>query len=214
VVELHAAHGYLVHQFLSPVANHRTDAWGGDFEGRTRLARTIARRLRHAIGPDAVLAVRLSATDWIDGGWDGEQTVELARRLVSDGVDHLDISTGGIDNPPIKAFPGYQVPFAAQVRAGVGQAAGNGADATGGGAGAVGGGAAAGGRDRPTVSAVGVIVEAGQAEKILADGAADAVMLGRKWLQNPHVASDWAAQLGADLHGVVAAPLSMVRWGR
>ncbi|MHB8839674.1 MAG: NADH:flavin oxidoreductase/NADH oxidase, partial [Gemmatimonadaceae bacterium] len=117
VVELHAAHGYLMHQFLSPISNQRTDRYGGSFENRTRLVREVAQGVR-AIWPDKLpLFVRVSATDWTEGGWDIAQTVELARLLKDDGVDLIDCSSGGnAAGARIPLAPGYQVPFAEQVR--------------------------------------------------------------------------------------------------
>jgi hypothetical protein len=123
VVELHAAHGYLLHQFLSPLSNRRNDAWGGDFDGRARLPLECARAVRAAL-PDAVpLAVRVSHTDWVEGGWTTEETVELSRRMKALGVDLLDVSSGGNDpRQRIPVGPGYQVPGADAVRRGAGVA--------------------------------------------------------------------------------------------
>lgn len=158
VVEIHGAHGYLIHQFLSPLTNHREDRWGGSFENRTRLAREVTAAVR-AVWPEHLpLLMRLSCTDWVAGGWDLEQTVALAKELKALGVDLLDCSSGGlVPNAVVPAAPNYQVPFAARVRAEA---------------------------DLPT-GAVGLITEPAQAEAILADGSADLILLGRELLRDP-----------------------------
>jgi 2,4-dienoyl-CoA reductase-like NADH-dependent reductase (Old Yellow Enzyme family) len=187
VIDLHAAHGFLLHQFLSPTANHRTDEYGGSLAGRARLLREVVRAVRAAIGDQTVLAARLSATEWIEGGWDLEQTIEVARWIADDGVQFLDVSSGGLNRPPVPAAPGYQVPFAAALR-----------EATG-----------------LPVSAVGLIAEPYQAEQILVTGQADAVMVARAWMRNPHLGAAWASALGvSDLDGIVAPPYSAARWGK
>ncbi|MBI3565655.1 MAG: NADH:flavin oxidoreductase/NADH oxidase [Elusimicrobia bacterium] len=170
-VELHFAHGYLVHSFLSPLTNLRTDAYGGDFERRTRLAVEIAAAVRR-VWPDRLpLLARVSATDWADGGWDLPQTVELARRLKAAGVDFLDCSTGGlVPHAKIPAGPGFQVPFAEAVRRETGLPTG----------------------------AVGFITEPAQAEEIVASGKADAVLLARELLRDPYWPLRAATALGAD----------------
>jgi 2,4-dienoyl-CoA reductase-like NADH-dependent reductase (Old Yellow Enzyme family) len=171
VVELHFAHGYLVHQFLSPLSNDRTDAYGGGFEGRTRLAVEIAEAVRAALGTEVPVLARLSATDWTEGGWTIEDSISLAKRLGQAGVDLVDTSTGG--NTPdadIPVGPGYQVPFAQRIR-----------EATG----------------LPT-GAVGMITEPEQAEGIIAAGAADVVFLARAMLRDPHWAQRAARVLGAE----------------
>ena len=111
-IEVHGAHGYLIHQFLSPLANHRTDAYGGDFEGRTRLLVEIVDAVRAAVPADMPVLVRLSATDWTEGGWDSEQTVAVSAVLKEHGVDLVDVSSGGAVHAQIPVGPGYQVPFA------------------------------------------------------------------------------------------------------
>src|SRR5579864_4468072 len=117
VIEIHAAHGYLIHEFLSPISNQRTDAYGGSFDNRTRLLRKIVAAVRSSWPAGAALFVRLSATDWIDGGWDVAQSVELARALHGLGVDLVDCSSGGIvPYASVPAGAGYQTPFAEQVR--------------------------------------------------------------------------------------------------
>ncbi|MDP9436798.1 MAG: NADH:flavin oxidoreductase/NADH oxidase [Actinomycetota bacterium] len=169
VVEVHAAHGYLLHSFLSPLANRRTDGYGGDLAGRSRLLREVVDDVRAAV--DVPLLVRISATDWAEGGWDVEQSVELARDLAGRGVDLVDVSSGGaVAHQAITVGPGYQVPFAAAVRAaGV-----------------------------PT-AAVGLITEPRQAEQVLADGHADAVLLARESLRDPNWPLRAAAALGDDV---------------
>ena len=173
VVELHAAHGYLLHQFLSPLSNARTDAYGGDLPGRSRALREVVTAVR-AVWPDAKpLLVRVSATDWADGGWDVEETVALARTLHGLGVDLVDVSSGGnVAHQRIDVGPGYQVPFARAVREGAGVPTG----------------------------AVGLITEPAQAEQVLRDGAADVVLLARALLREPHWVLRAAAELrGPDL---------------
>jgi 2,4-dienoyl-CoA reductase-like NADH-dependent reductase (Old Yellow Enzyme family) len=170
VVEIHSAHGYLLHEFLSPLANRRTDNWGGSFENRTRLVREVVRAARAAF--TGALFVRLSATDWVAGGWDLGQTVALARRLREDGVDLVDCSSGGaVPDATIPVAPGYQVPFAAAVRreAGIPSAA------------------------------VGLITEPTQAEAIVVSGEADAVFLARAMLRDPYWPLHAAHALGHDV---------------
>lgn len=183
VVEVHSAHGYLLHEFLSPVSNRRDDEYGGDFEGRTRLTAEVVDAVREAIGPDRPLLVRVSATDWIEPeGWTGDDTVRLAARLAERGADMLHLSTGGnLTGANIPVGPGYQVPFAARVRREIGL---------------------------PTV-AVGMITEPEQAEKILANGEADAVALGRELLRNPY----WPIQAARELGEEHALPIQYHRAG-
>ncbi|KAJ1684580.1 hypothetical protein LUZ63_020335 [Rhynchospora breviuscula] len=166
-VEIHAAHGYLLHQFLSPESNHRTDAYGGSPEARAKLLREVVLAVRTAI-PDAMpLLVRISATDWTEGGWDLDASVTLARRLREDGVDLVDVSSGGNVVADIPVGPGYQVPLAAGVRqAGL------------------------------PVGAVGLITEPAQAEQVLATGQADAVLLARAALREPGWPQRAARELG------------------
>ena len=172
VIELHAAHGYLLHQFLSPLSNHRVDAWGGPLEHRARLLLDVVRAVRAAIGDRTPLMVRLSATDWVPGGWTVEETETVAGWAAAAGADWFDVSSGGtVTDAPIPVGPGYQVPLAAAVRA-----------ATGAG-----------------VNAVGLIETAAQAEEVLTSGRADAVMVGRALLRDPHLPLAWAADLGADV---------------
>jgi 2,4-dienoyl-CoA reductase-like NADH-dependent reductase (Old Yellow Enzyme family) len=168
-IELHAAHGYLLHEFLSPLSNHRTDAYGGSFDGRVRLALETAAAVRAVWPEDLPLAVRLSCTDWEPGGWDLEQSVELARRLKGVGVDLIDCSSGGATpTAKIPAGPGYQVPFAEAIRAQAGVA----------------------------TAAVGLITEPAQAEEILERGRADLVFLARAMLRDPYWPVHAAKALG------------------
>src|SRR4029077_11746966 len=117
VIEIHGAHGYLIHEFLSPLSNHRDDPYGGSFENRTRFIREIVTAVRSSWPKGAPLFVRISATDWVEGGWDLEQSIELARSLKQLGVDLIDCSSGGsVPHAKIPAGPGYQTPFARQIR--------------------------------------------------------------------------------------------------
>jgi 2,4-dienoyl-CoA reductase-like NADH-dependent reductase (Old Yellow Enzyme family) len=169
-VEVHAAHGYLLHQFLSPLTNHRDDEWGADAEGlRVELLRQVVAAVRGA-APEAALMVRLSASDWVDGGIEVDRTIEHVRAAASAGADWFDLSSGGLDPlQEIPLGPGYQVHFAREVRAATGL----------------------------PVNAVGLIDEPAHAEQLLAEGDADAVMLARAWLRNPH----WALAAEAALDG-------------
>lgn len=169
VVEIHAAHGYLLHEFLSPLANRRTDRHGGSFENRIRLLLEVVDAVRRVWPERLPLLVRLSATDWAEGGWDPDQTVALARRLAAHGVDLVDCSSGGLlPRVPIPAAPGYQVPFAARVRREAGIATG----------------------------AVGLITRPEQADAIVRAGEADLVLLGRVLLREPTWPLRAAHQLG------------------
>ncbi|WP_120993901.1 NADH:flavin oxidoreductase/NADH oxidase [Stutzerimonas urumqiensis] len=159
VAEIHAAHGYLLHQFLSPLSNQRQDAYGGSFDNRIRLLLRVTEAVR-AVWPDELpLFVRLSATDWVQDGWNPEDTVELARRLKAVGVDLIDVSSGGTAaNAEIPVGPGYQTGFAEQVRRGADVATGT----------------------------VGMITEAVQAEHVLRTGQADLILLARELLRDPY----------------------------
>jgi 2,4-dienoyl-CoA reductase-like NADH-dependent reductase (Old Yellow Enzyme family) len=170
VAELHAAHGYLLHEFLSPLSNTRADRWGGSFTNRTRLLRLVTEAVR-AVWPEPwPLLVRISCTDWADGGWNLDESVLLAAELRELGVDLVDCSSGGLAaHQRIAVGPGYQVPFAARVRRDAGI---------------------------PT-AAVGLITEAMQAERIVANGDADLVLLARELLRNPRWPLDAAHALGA-----------------
>lgn len=168
VLEVHAAHGYLLHQFLSPLSNTRTDEYGGSLENRARLLLRVVEAVRQA-APDAAVLVRFSATDAADGGWDVTQTATVAGWAAQHGADFFDISSGGlVAHQQIVTGPGYQVPLAAAVRAA--------------GAGPVG--------------AVGEIVDGSQAEAILRAGDADVILAGREWLRDPHFALRAATELG------------------
>ncbi len=172
VIEIHAAHGYLLHQFYSPLANTRTDEYGGDFEGRTKFLVEVAQAIREAIPEETPLFVRISATDWVDDGWNIIDSIELSKILKVIGVDLIDVSTGGnIHNAPIEATPGFQVPFAAAIRneAGI-----------------------------PT-AAVGMITEPEQAEHIIVTDEADAVFLARAMLRNPRWALTASEKLGVKI---------------
>jgi 2,4-dienoyl-CoA reductase-like NADH-dependent reductase (Old Yellow Enzyme family) len=171
VVELHMAHGYLLHEFLSPLANQRTDDYGGSLENRMRLPVEVAQGVRAEWPGRLPLFVRVSASDWVDGGWDLPSTVELARRLKAVGVDLVDCSSGGIvPGVRVPVGPGYQTPFAAAVRREAEIATG----------------------------AVGMITRPEQAEAIVAQGEADAVFLAREMLRDPYWPLHAAQALGAD----------------
>jgi 2,4-dienoyl-CoA reductase-like NADH-dependent reductase (Old Yellow Enzyme family) len=159
VVEIHAAHGYLVHEFLSPLSNQRDDAYGGSFENRTRLCREIVAAIRSNWPERAPLFVRISATDWVEGGWDIEQSIELARALKQLGADLIDCSSGGnVPHAKIPVGPGYQTPFAQRIR-----------------------------REAEIMTgAVGLITSPVQAEEIIATGQADAVLMAREFLRDPY----------------------------
>ncbi len=171
LIEVHAAHGYLLHQFLSPLSNRRSDRYGGPFENRTRLLLEVVEAVRTVWPEHLPLWVRVSATDWAEtGGWDLPQTIELARMLKDRGVDLLDCSSGGtLAQAGIPWAPGYQVPFAEAVRRETGLATG----------------------------AVGMITQPDQAERIVATGRADVVLLGRAFLRDPYWPLHAARALGA-----------------
>jgi 2,4-dienoyl-CoA reductase-like NADH-dependent reductase (Old Yellow Enzyme family) len=172
LVELHAAHGYLLHQFLSPLSNLRTDAYGGSLENRARLLLEIVRAVRAEVGEAVPVLVRFSATDYADGGWDAEQTATVAGWAHEAGADLFDISSGGlVAGVRVPLGPGYQVPFAEYVRTAA----------------------------HVPVNAVGLITEARQAQSIVESGQADAVMLGREMLRDPHFPLRAARELGVDI---------------
>jgi 2,4-dienoyl-CoA reductase-like NADH-dependent reductase (Old Yellow Enzyme family) len=172
VIELHAAHGYLMHEFLSPLANTRTDRYGGSFENRTRIVLDSVRAIRQVWPERLPLFVRLSVTDWVDGGWSTDESVELARLLGPLGVDLIDCSSGG--NTP-KFYgptgPGYQVPLSTRVRA----------------------------ESKIMTGAVGMITEAKQADTIIREGEADLVFLARELLRDPYWPLHAAHTLGAEI---------------
>jgi len=171
-IELHGAHGYLLHQFISPLSNHRMDAYGGSFDNRTRFLRDCVAAMRDALPDSCPLFVRLSATDWTEGGWNVEQSIELSRRLKSLGVDVVDCSSGGnIPDAKIPVGPGYQVPFAQRVRK-------EAAIAT---------------------AAVGMIFEPAQADQIVRNGEADVVLIARELLRDPYWPLRAARELGTPM---------------
>jgi 2,4-dienoyl-CoA reductase-like NADH-dependent reductase (Old Yellow Enzyme family) len=159
VIELHAAHGYLLHEFLSPLSNHRTDAYGGSLENRMRIVLDVAQAVRR-VWPDRLpLWARLSVTDWVEGGWDPDQSVELSRRLKAAGVDLVDCSSGAIvADAKIPVGAGFQTPFAQKIRAEAGVLTG----------------------------AVGMITDAAQADTILRTGQADVILMAREFLRDPY----------------------------
>jgi len=172
VLEIHAAHGYLLHQFLSPLANKRTDDYGGNFENRIRLLIEVVKAVKSAWPADLPLFVRLSATDYIEGGWDADQTVRLVVLLKELGVDLIDTSSGGmVPYAKIPFGPGYQVGFAQKIRKETGILTG----------------------------AVGMITEARQAEEILANNQADIILFGRQSLRDPNLPLHFAKELGDDI---------------
>ncbi|TPE46374.1 NADPH dehydrogenase NamA [Pontibacter mangrovi] len=173
VAEIHAAHGYLLHEFYSPLSNRRTDKYGGSFENRIRLLLEVTERVRNVWPEDKPLLVRISATDWTEDGWTGDDSVQLALALRERGVDLVDCSTGGnVPRATIPVGPGYQVPFAAQVK----QQA-----------------------NIPT-GAVGMITEARQAEELLDNKQADLVLLARELLRDPYFPMHAALELGDEHH--------------
>ncbi|MEU1911001.1 NADH:flavin oxidoreductase/NADH oxidase [Streptomyces massasporeus] len=176
IAEIHGAHGYLINEFLSPHSNHRTDAYGGSYENHTRFALEVVDAVREVWPEDKPLFFRVSATEWLeDGGWTADDTVRFAADLRAHGIDLLDVSTGGnASGVRIPTGPGYQVPFAARVK----------------------------NETALPVAAVGLITDVEQAEKILANGEADAVLLGRELLRNP----SWARHAARELGGEVRVP--------
>jgi len=172
VLEIHGAHGYLLHQFLSPLSNLRDDDYGGSLENRARLLLRVVEAVREAAGDDVPLFVRISATDHADGGFTPDEAATVGAWATDRGADLIDVSSGGlVAHQQISVFPGYQVPLAETVRQG----------------------------GRIPVSAVGLITAAEQAEQVLAEGAADAIFAGREWLRDPHFALRAAHELGADI---------------
>lgn len=167
-VEIHAAHGYLLHEFLSPLSNHRTDEYGGSFENRARLLLRVVDAARAAWPEELPLFVRISATDWVEGGWSIDDSVRLSSLLKQHGVDLVDVSSGGnVTHAKIPVAPGYQVPFAARIRREAGIA----------------------------TAAVGMITEPTQANGIVASGEADVVLMAREMLRDPYWALHAAAAL-------------------
>lgn len=159
VIEIHAAHGYLLHEFLSPLSNRRTDDYGGSLENRIRLVRRVVAAVRRAVPSEVALLLRISATDWTEGGWDLEQSCALASRVRDEGVDLIDVSSGGnLASAAIPVGPGYQTAFAAEVRR----------------------------RSGVPTGAVGVITSPEQADHVLRTGQADVVLLARELLRDPY----------------------------
>jgi 2,4-dienoyl-CoA reductase-like NADH-dependent reductase (Old Yellow Enzyme family) len=171
LIEVHAAHGYLLHEFLSPLSNRRTDQYGGSLENRMRLALRVCERVRALVPADLPVFVRISATDWVDGGWDAEQSVILARRLKDLGIDLIDVSSGGMT--PTARIPvgrGYQVPFARQIRC----------------------------EAKIMTGAVGLITESAHANEIITSGDADLVLIARELLREPYWALRAQSDLGVE----------------
>jgi 2,4-dienoyl-CoA reductase-like NADH-dependent reductase (Old Yellow Enzyme family) len=181
VIEIHGAHGYLLHQFLSPLSNRREDLYGGSLENRMRLFLRVAERLRRVLPGELPLFARISATDWAgEGGWEIEESVELSKRLRERGVDLIDVSSGGtLPRVKIPVGPGYQVPFARRIRQEAGILTG----------------------------AVGLIIEPRQAEEILANGDADLVFLGRELLRDPY----WVMRAQREMGEPVSLPVQYER---
>ena len=172
VVEIHAAHGYLLHQFFSPLSNFRTDEYGGVFENRIRLMLEVLEAVQSEWPTNLPLFVRISATDWADGGWNIEESVQLSKILKEKQVDLIDVSSGGlVSRQQIPLGPNYQVPFAERIKKETGILTG----------------------------AVGLITKAIQAEEIVATGKADFILFGRESLRNPNLALDFAKELNADI---------------
>ncbi len=171
VIEIHAAHGYLIDEFLSPLSNHRQDAYGGSFENRIRFLGEVVAAVRGVWPERYPLLVRLSVTDWAEGGWSMEDSIELARRVKPRGVDLMDCSSGGLIKTPIPFGPGYQTPFAERIRREAGILTG----------------------------AVGLITAAAQADHIIRTAQADVVILARELLRNPYWPLQAAHELGQDI---------------
>ena len=172
LIEIHAAHGYLLHEFLSPLINKRTDEYGGSFANRTLIVRDIVQSIRRVWPERLPLAIRISATDWVDGGWDIDQSIALAGQLKPLGVDLVDCSSGGaVPRAKIPVAPGYQVPFAARIRH----------------------------EAELATAAVGMITEPAQADEIIASGQADMVFLAREFLREPYWPIKASIVLGGDI---------------
>ena len=172
VIELHAAHGYLIHQFLSPLSNHRTDEYGGSFQNRIRLLVEILEAIQAVVPQEMPLIVRISATDWVEAGWDLPESIELCKILKAKNVDLIDVSTGGLSqHQHIPIQPSYQVPFSETIRQ----------------------------QALIATSTVGLIDNSTEAEKILQHHQADLIFLGRKFLRDPYFAMQAAAELDEDI---------------
>ncbi len=171
IIEIHAAHGYLIHQFLSPAINHRTDEYGGSFDNRIRFLLEIIKEIKDLISKNLSLWVRISASDWVEEGWDLQQSIRLAKELKTLGVDLIDVSSGGaVREQEIPVKPGYQVPFSAAIRKEANLSTGT----------------------------VGLITNAKQAEQIIQNQEADLILIGREFLRNPHLTYHWAKELEVD----------------
>ena len=176
VIELHAAHGYLIHEFLSPLSNKRTDEYGGSFDNRTRIAREVVEALRRVWPEGLPLFVRISATDWVEGGWTADESIQLVRALKLLGADLIDCSSGGaVPHAKIAVGPGYQVPFAARIRR----------------------------EAQIATGAVGMITEPKQANEIIARGEADLILMARQFLREPYWPLRAAKELGAELNAPI-----------
>ena len=170
LIEMHAAHGYLLHQFLSPLSNQRTDEYGGSLENRLRFPLEVFQAIREAVGQDIAVGVRLSASDWVDGGWDNAQSILFSQKLEALGCDYIHVSSGGLSpHQAIQVGPGYQLPFAREIRE----------------------------RVNIPVIGVGLVTEPQQAEDALSHGDADLIAIARAALYNPHWPWQAAAALGA-----------------
>ena len=175
VIELHAAHGYLFHEFLSPLSNKRTDDYGGSLENRMRFLLETARKVRETVPENLPVFVRISATDWMENGWSLDESIALCKELKKIGIDLIDVSSGGsVPDAKIPVAPNYQVSFAAEIRKQVGIPTG----------------------------AVGMITNAKQAEEILQSGAADAVLIAREFLRDPYFPFTAAQDLGEGINYV------------
>lgn len=169
VIEIHAAHGYLLHEFLSPYSNKRTDEYGGSLDDRMRFPLDVARKVREAVPENLPVFVRISASDWIEDGWDIKDSIEFAKHLKEIGIDLIDVSSGGnVPDAKIVVGPGYQVAFAKEIRAAAGIMTG----------------------------AVGMITEPRQAEDILQSGEADVILMAREFLRDPYFPFRAARELG------------------
>ncbi len=171
VIELHGAHGYLINEFLSPLSNHRTDEYGGSFENRVRLLLEIIEAVKETWPEENLLFVRISASEWTEGGWSADDSVALAKIMIGKGIDLIDCSSGGNVIAKIPLKPGYQVEFAEKVKKEAGILTG----------------------------AVGLITEAKQADEIIRQGQADLVIMAREFLRDPHFPLRAAHELGADI---------------
>jgi 2,4-dienoyl-CoA reductase-like NADH-dependent reductase (Old Yellow Enzyme family) len=169
VIEIHAAHGYLLHEFLSPISNQRNDEYGGSLENRMRFPLEVAKKVRETVPENLPVFIRISATDWTENGWDLEQSIELSKKLKEIGIDLIDVSTGGnVLSAKIPVAPNYQVSLATEIRKQAGIATG----------------------------AVGMITEAKQSEEILQKGEADAILIAREFLRDPYFPFTAAKELG------------------